>query len=134
MFSYGLANLAGALDSVKKHMQESEAAEARVNASISDPESLVEQSASLRNYTESMMNETKEDFQRKQDEHTKVLDDLAGQLETLDLSELSENVSLLFSIMSRLYYTICMMERLTHNGIDYLHHVITTLSYVSPCE
>ncbi|MCI4381846.1 hypothetical protein PGIGA_G00256700 [Pangasianodon gigas] len=84
------SDVRGALDSMRKYMQESEAAEARVNASISDPESLVEQSASLRNYTESMMNETKEEFQKKQDEHTKALDNLAGQLETLDLSELSE--------------------------------------------
>lgn len=89
---------------MKKHMQESEAAEARVNASVSDPGSLMEQSASLRNNTESMMNETKEEFQRKQDEHTKALDNLAGQLETLDLSELSEKVSISFCIMQRQFY------------------------------
>lgn len=94
MLLYELANLLGAIDSVKKYTQESEAAEARVNASISDPGSLVEQSALLRNHTESMMNETKEEFQKKQDEHTKALDNLAGQLETLDLSELSEKVSI----------------------------------------
>lgn len=99
MWLYDLANVLGALDSVRKYMQESEAAEARVNASISDPESLVEQSASLRNNTEAMMNETKEEFQRKQDEHTKALDDLAGQLETLDLSELSEKVILSFCVI-----------------------------------
>lgn len=98
---YGLANLLGAIDSVKKYMQESEAAEARVNASIGDPESPLEQSASLRNYTESTMNETKEEFQRKHDEQTKALDNLAGQLETLDLSELSEKVSISFCIKQR---------------------------------
>lgn len=84
-------------------MQESEAAEARVNASVSDPESLVEQSVSLRNNTEVMMNETKEAFLRKQDEHTKALDNLAGQLETLDLSDLSEKVTISFSIIQRLF-------------------------------
>lgn len=84
-------------------MQESEAAEARVNASISDPESLVEQSASLRNNTEAMINETKEQFQRKQDEHTKALDTLAGQLETLDLSELSEEVTTSFHFKQKLF-------------------------------
>lgn len=105
MFLYGLANLVGALDSVRKYMKESEAAEGRVNASISDRESPVEQSASLRNYTEAMMNETKEEFEKKQDEHTKALDNLAGQLETLDLSELSEKVTISFSFMH-----ICIMH------------------------
>lgn len=84
-------------------MQESETAEARVNISVSDPESLVEQSVSLRNYTEAMMNETKEEFQRKQDEHTKALDNLAGQLETLDLSELNEKVIISSCIIQRLF-------------------------------
>lgn len=93
MFLYVLVNFVGAVDSVTKYMQESEAAETSVNASISGPESLVEQSASLRNYTEAMINDTKVEFQRKQDEHTKALDNLAGQLETLDMSELSEQVT-----------------------------------------
>uniref|UniRef100_A0A4W4F176 Laminin, beta 1a n=1 Tax=Electrophorus electricus TaxID=8005 RepID=A0A4W4F176_ELEEL len=69
---------------------QSEAAEARVNASTTDPDSVVEQSASLRKETEAKMNQTKDDFNRKQAEHAKALDHLAGQLETLDLSELSE--------------------------------------------
>jgi hypothetical protein len=38
------------------------------------------------------MNQTKDEFLRRQEEHAKRLDDLAGELETLDLSELSEKV------------------------------------------
>lgn len=38
------------------------------------------------------MNKTKEEFSQRQDEFSTKLDNLAGQLETLDLSELSEKV------------------------------------------
>uniref|UniRef100_A0A8B9LY97 Laminin, beta 1a n=1 Tax=Astyanax mexicanus TaxID=7994 RepID=A0A8B9LY97_ASTMX len=80
----------GASDSISRYFQQSEAAEARVNASTTDPESLVQQSASVRRETEDMMNQTKEEFNNKQDEYATALDNLAGQLETLDLSDLSE--------------------------------------------
>uniref|UniRef100_A0A4W4F2Y4 Laminin subunit beta-2 n=1 Tax=Electrophorus electricus TaxID=8005 RepID=A0A4W4F2Y4_ELEEL len=84
------SDVRGASASMSKYLQQSEAAEARVNASTTDPDSVVEQSASLRKETEAKMNQTKDDFNRKQAEHAKALDHLAGQLETLDLSELSE--------------------------------------------
>ncbi|XP_030622838.1 laminin subunit beta-1a [Chanos chanos] len=84
------SDIRGATDSVSKYYQQSLAAEARVNASMSGPDSLVEQSSTLRHLTEASMNETKEDFLSRQEEHAKSLDDLAGQLETLDLSELSQ--------------------------------------------
>lgn len=38
------------------------------------------------------MNDTRDEFHRRQEEHAKRLDDLADRLETLDLSELSEKV------------------------------------------
>lgn len=67
-------------------------AEIRANASTIDPDNLVNQSATLRTETEDLMNQTKEEFIQRQDEYSKKLDNLAGQLETLDLSELSEKV------------------------------------------
>jgi len=82
----------GATDSVTKYYQQSLVAEARANASTIDAGSPIENSAALRDATESKMNETKEEFDRQQEEHAKRLDDLAGELETLDLSELSEKV------------------------------------------
>ena len=82
----------GATDSVTKYYKQSLAAEARVNASTSDAGSPTESSASLRRATEGQMNQTKDEFHRRQEEHAKRLDDLAGELETLDLSELSEKV------------------------------------------
>uniref|UniRef100_A0A8B9LT83 Laminin, beta 1a n=1 Tax=Astyanax mexicanus TaxID=7994 RepID=A0A8B9LT83_ASTMX len=84
------SDVRGASDSISRYFQQSEAAEARVNASTTDPESLVQQSASVRRETEDMMNQTKEEFNNKQDEYATALDNLAGQLETLDLSDLSE--------------------------------------------
>ncbi|KAJ8269151.1 hypothetical protein COCON_G00117580 [Conger conger] len=84
------SDVRGATDSINKYFQQSMEAEARVNASTSDPDSTVQQSADLRQNVEDRMNQTKEEFNARQDEHAKTLDDLAGQLETLDLSELSD--------------------------------------------
>uniref|UniRef100_A0A674BXD8 Laminin, beta 1a n=1 Tax=Salmo trutta TaxID=8032 RepID=A0A674BXD8_SALTR len=81
--------MTGATDSVTKYYQQSLAADARANASTSGPGNPVESSAILRKATEDKMNDTREEFHRRQEEHAKRLDDLAGQLETLDLSELS---------------------------------------------
>ncbi len=82
----------GARTSVNRYYEQSQNAEIRTNASIIDPDNLVNQSATLRTETEDLMNQTKEEFIERQDEFAKKLDNLAGQLETLDLSELSEKV------------------------------------------
>ncbi|KAL2093323.1 hypothetical protein ACEWY4_010635 [Coilia grayii] len=84
------SDVRGATDSITKYFQQSLEAESRANASSSDPDSIVEQSASLRQTVEQRMNETGDEFINKQEEHAKRLDDLAGQLETLSLAELSE--------------------------------------------
>ncbi|KAG7456038.1 hypothetical protein MATL_G00247520 [Megalops atlanticus] len=84
------SDVRGATDSITKYFQQSVDAEERVNASTTDPDSTVEQSATLRKLVEDKMNETKEAFLQRQEEHGTKLDDLAGQLETLNLSELSE--------------------------------------------
>ncbi|XP_030221443.1 laminin subunit beta-1a isoform X1 [Gadus morhua] len=84
------SDIRGATDSVTKYYKQSLAAEARANASTVDAGSPTESSATLRRATESQMNQTKDEFLRRQEEHAKRLDDLAGELETLDLSELSE--------------------------------------------
>ncbi|XP_046889497.1 laminin subunit beta-1a [Hypomesus transpacificus] len=84
------SDVRGASDSITKYHLQSLAAEARANASTSGPGNPVENSATLRQDTEDKLNQTKEEFLRRHDEHAKRLDDLAGQMETLDLSELSE--------------------------------------------
>lgn len=75
-----------------KYYLQSQAAEARANASTVDPDSPVENSATLRQLVEDKLNETETDFQQNHTEHAQRLDDLAGELQSLDLSELSHKV------------------------------------------
>lgn len=84
--------LTGAIASVTRYYQQSQEAETRANASVSEPHNLINQSAGMRSEAEEMMNQTKEEFIQRQEKFSEELDDLAGQLETLDLSELSEKV------------------------------------------
>ncbi|CAK6979141.1 laminin subunit beta-1a [Scomber scombrus] len=83
------SDIRGATDSVTKYLLQSQAAEARANASTFDPDSAVQNSARLRQVTEDKMNQSGDGFLRRHTEHAQRLDDLAGELQTLDLSELS---------------------------------------------
>lgn len=84
--------LPGATDSVTKYLLQSQAAEAQANASTVDPGSPVETSRGLRQLTEDKINQTREEFLKRHAEHAQRLDDLAGELQTLDLSEISHKV------------------------------------------
>lgn len=84
--------LPGATDSITKYFLQSQVAEARANASTIDPGSPVEASGALRQLTEDKINQTREEFLRRHTEHALRLDDLAGELQTLDLSEISHKV------------------------------------------
>eukprot|EP00066_Takifugu_rubripes_P004440 XP_003967822.1 PREDICTED: laminin subunit beta-1 [Takifugu rubripes] len=86
------SDIRGAADSITKYFLQSQAADARANASTVDPGSPVETSSDLRQLTEDRMNQTGEEFLRKHAEHAQRLDDLAGELQTLDLSETSHKV------------------------------------------
>ncbi|TRY81696.1 hypothetical protein DNTS_026007 [Danionella cerebrum] len=84
------SDIRGARASVTRYYEQSQQAELRANASTSEPFNPLNQSATLRAETEDLMNQTKEEFSQRQEKFSKKLDDLAGALETLDLSELSE--------------------------------------------
>lgn len=84
--------LLGATDSITKYFLQSQEAEARANASTIDSGSPVEASAALRQLTEDKLNQTREKFMKRQSEHAQKLDDLAGELQSLDLAELSSKV------------------------------------------
>lgn len=85
--------MSGAADSITKYFLQSQAAEARANASTIDAGSTVETSAALRKIAEDKLNQTKEEFLRRQAEYAQRLDDLAVEtLQTLDLSEISHKV------------------------------------------
>ncbi|CAN9498664.1 unnamed protein product [Ophioblennius macclurei] len=83
------SDIRGATDSITKYSLQSKEAEVRANAAAVDDDSPVQSSASLRRLTEDKLNQTKEDFLRRHTEHAQKLDDLAGELQTLDLSEIS---------------------------------------------
>ncbi|XP_022625413.1 laminin subunit beta-1-like [Seriola dumerili] len=83
------SDIRGATDSVTKYFLQSQEAEARTNTSTIDAGSLVETSGTLRQLTEDKLNQTREEFLRRHTEHAQRLDDLAGELQTLDLSEIS---------------------------------------------
>uniref|UniRef100_A0A8B9N3J0 Laminin subunit beta-1 n=1 Tax=Accipiter nisus TaxID=211598 RepID=A0A8B9N3J0_9AVES len=81
---------AGALDSITKYFQMSLEAEERVNASTVHPDSPVELSAQMRQEVEDLINEKEAQFKAKQEEQSRLLDELAGKLQSLDLSEVAE--------------------------------------------
>ncbi|TKS72894.1 Laminin subunit beta-1 [Collichthys lucidus] len=83
------SDIRGATDSVTKYFLQSQAAEARANASTIEPGSAVEIAAALRLLTEDKLNRTTDEYLRRHTEHAQRLDDLAGELQTLDLSEIS---------------------------------------------
>uniref|UniRef100_A0A8C5SFK5 Laminin subunit beta 1 n=1 Tax=Laticauda laticaudata TaxID=8630 RepID=A0A8C5SFK5_LATLA len=87
-----ISDVRGALDSITKYFQMSLEAEKRANASVLLPGSLVEQSAEMRLEVESLINETAATFQVTQEEQSRVLDELAGKLQSLDLTEVSEKM------------------------------------------
>lgn len=66
-------------------------AEERVNASTLLPGSIIEQSAELRLEVENLINET--EFKAKEEEHSQLLDQLAGKLQSLDLAEVAAKVN-----------------------------------------
>uniref|UniRef100_A0A674IU84 Laminin subunit beta 1 n=1 Tax=Terrapene triunguis TaxID=2587831 RepID=A0A674IU84_9SAUR len=80
---------AGALDSITKYFQMSLEAEERVNASTVHPDSLVELSAQTRQEVEDLISEQEAQFKAKQEEQSRLLDELAGKLQSLDLSEVT---------------------------------------------
>lgn len=82
----------GALDSITKYFQMSLEAEKRVNASTTDPNSTVEQSELTRESVEHLMMEQESQFREKQEEQARLLDELAGKLQSLDLSAAAEMV------------------------------------------
>ncbi|XP_061825613.1 laminin subunit beta-1a [Nerophis lumbriciformis] len=83
------SDIRGAANSVNKYYLQSQVAEGRANASTIDPDSPVENSAHLRELTGGKMNQTRDEFLRRHAEHAQRLDELAGQIQTLDLTELS---------------------------------------------
>ncbi|MGH0162053.1 UNVERIFIED_CONTAM: hypothetical protein FKN15_042285 [Acipenser sinensis] len=73
-------------ENVRKYYQESLDAERRANASVSGPDSPVEQSQETRNMTESLMNKKKDEFFRTMTAQKKSLKELQAKTKDLDKS------------------------------------------------
>ncbi|XP_048195748.1 laminin subunit beta-1 isoform X1 [Perognathus longimembris pacificus] len=84
------SDIRGALDSITKYFQMSLEAEERVNASTTDPNSTVNQSAAMRDRVEDLLMKRESQFKEKQEEQTSLLDELSGKLESLDFSSIAE--------------------------------------------
>lgn len=84
--------LPGATDTVTKYFLQSQEAEARANASTIEAGSPIETSAAIRQLTEDKLNQSREEFLERHSEHARKLDNLAGEMETLDLSVISYKV------------------------------------------
>lgn len=67
-------------------------AEEHVNASTTNANGTVEQSALTRERVEDLMLEQESQFREKQEEQARLLDELAGKLQSLDLSAAAEMV------------------------------------------
>ncbi|XP_028306207.1 laminin subunit beta-1a [Gouania willdenowi] len=78
------AHVSGAAESISKYFRQSEEAESRANISTLE---VVQASAELRKLTEDKLNQSREGFLRRHTERAQRLDDLAGELHTLHLSE-----------------------------------------------
>lgn len=70
-------------------------AEERVNASTTDSNSTVAQSTLTRDRVEELLLERESQFREKQEEQARLLDELAGKLQSLDLSAAAEMVRFL---------------------------------------
>lgn len=85
--------LPGATQSVTRYFLQSQEAEARANASATDAGGAVETSAALRRQTEEKLNGSRDEFLTRHRERAQRLDDLAGEMQTLDLTEISHKVT-----------------------------------------
>lgn len=68
-------------------------AEEKVNASAVNLDSILEHSAATRREVEDLIDEKDTVFKQIQDEQSRILDELAGEIQNLDLSSVSEKVS-----------------------------------------
>lgn len=85
-----ISNVRGAMDSINKYFQMSLEAEEKVNASAVNLDSILEHSAATRREVEDLIDEKDTVFKQIQDEQSRILDELAGEIQNLDLSSVSE--------------------------------------------
>nr|XP_033814369.1 laminin subunit beta-1 isoform X1 [Geotrypetes seraphini] len=85
-----ISDVRGAMDSISKYFQMSLEAEAKSNFSTMNPDGLVAQSAATRQKVEDLLLKNEAWFKEEQEDQSRLLDELAGKLQSLDLSTVAE--------------------------------------------
>uniref|UniRef100_A0A674EW88 Laminin, beta 1b n=1 Tax=Salmo trutta TaxID=8032 RepID=A0A674EW88_SALTR len=75
------------------HIKTSKGAEIRVNRTTSYPDNTLEQSATIRREAEARLSQNQAEFDLRQQKHKERLERLTTELDTLDLSKLSKQVT-----------------------------------------
>ncbi|XP_053325272.1 laminin subunit beta-2 [Spea bombifrons] len=86
------SNFLGAYDSIHESYTKSREAESLANASAIDVPSPVSDSAIIRQKTEKLMGQSRDDFNRKNAANRRALNDLSARAETLDTKKINEKV------------------------------------------
>uniref|UniRef100_A0A8C1Y508 Laminin, beta 1b n=1 Tax=Cyprinus carpio TaxID=7962 RepID=A0A8C1Y508_CYPCA len=73
----------GALDSIRGYYKESGEAELRINRAVSDPKSMVKESALIRKAAEAKLDSTEKEFNLKHQLHIQRLDKIGSELDSL---------------------------------------------------
>ncbi|KAI7792021.1 laminin subunit beta-1b [Triplophysa rosa] len=82
----------GAMDSIREYYRESSGANFIASQAASDPDSIVQQSAQLRGAANARLDATKKEFNLKHQLHVQRMDKITSDLDSKDLSELSQQV------------------------------------------
>ena len=86
-------SLLGAYDSIRGSYDKSRDAERRANQSTTSVPSTVSQSADTRRKTERLIEDRKDDFNRKNAANKRALADLNAKTQNLDMKKINEKVS-----------------------------------------
>lgn len=82
----------GAMDSILEYYRKSSEANDQVNQATTDPDSPVKTSAQLRGAAKAKLDATEKEFQIKHQLHVQKLEKITSELDSKDLSELSQQV------------------------------------------